>query len=101
MIYTDRDTDTVRVNVLPQDGPVLWDRGGERRIILSAMIRNARYLLSSWEEAVLAGLHVEVPASAQVIKWDDCLGLPDPPSRVKVTHQPQLDLGEQKSTPGR
>lgn len=85
---TERDEDKVDVDLafivaIDPDAkavsvrPVIWNRGGERRLIPAAVIRNAKRMLDSWYEALAAAVITAVPAAAQVIAWDSCLQIPD------------------------
>lgn len=71
---------------------VLWDCGGEIRLMPWPLIRNARQLWESWNEAVAAGIIDEIPADAQVIKWECCLGLPAGSAKVKVSGDESLQV---------
>lgn len=79
---------------------MLWNKGGERRLIPWPMIRNAVGLLDSWRDALEAGVIPHIPPKALVIEWESCLELPEASSRVKVTADPRFDLPEQQGNPG-
>lgn len=79
---------------------VLWDCGGEIRLMPWPLIRNARQLWESWNEAVTAGIIDEIPAAAQVIKWECCLGLPAGSGYVKVAEDPRLQIVKAEGNSG-
>jgi hypothetical protein len=98
-IYTAPEVDTldvVRFEAYAACAPTLWNRGGEVRLLPTAVIRNAMSLRASWIEVVQAGVIDRVPAAAEVIQWDSCLGLPERSPKVEV-HPRGYDYGSPRA----
>ena len=73
----------------------IWDRGGEQRLVLQALIANAQRSLDAHQEMVNAGIIASLPSDVGNIPWGACFPLPVS-SKVQVTHQPRLGLSEQR-----
>lgn len=84
-VHTEPGVHKIGVWEFPANGSsILWDCGGEVRLLPWPLIKNARQLWESWNEAAVAGVIESIPESAEVILWEACLPLPDGVGRVRV-----------------
>lgn len=64
---------------------MIWDRGGEKRLIPAGVIRNAKELRDSWRCLVQIGVIESVPDQYESIPWEAALVIPQGSSRVTVS----------------
>lgn len=95
-VETPADHSNLDVRALPQGNmPVIWDRGGERRIVPTAIIINARATNQAGVTLMTAGLIESIPEMWWQIPWEACRPLGKPlPVKVNLRHDPRPGVVE-------